>query len=467
MNIEQKFKFIEDQKKEMIKTKGYKRILSLFDVDTFSEIGTFVKSSNEYAEVITGYGLIDNHPTYAFSQEYGRDGGAISKAHLKKIKNIFDLSSKTGIPVVGIYDSIGAKLNEGPELLYEYGEVLKLSNNLSGVVPKVSIILGTCLGTNAILASSSDYIIMEKSSRLGISTVDENSSAEVAERDGIFHILAINEIDAINNAKQLISMFPLNNLSQPTREPYKEEISSLVELNAIAKNMCNSDDSELMKKIVVSICDSKSFIDLQPKYGMSMITGFGRIGGKTIGIVASNTYKDGIIDAQACAKSSRMVRFCDAFSIPIITIINSKGFLSLKEATKLSCVYSEATTVKVNLIVGTAYGSVYMTIAGNGSNPDATIAWPTAIISSLEPKTMVQVLLNSRMKDFKDPINDKRELIMEYEETQASAFIAASNALVDHVICPENTRSELLSILDFLEGKRVATLPKKHSNVPL
>ena len=467
MNIEKKLRFIEDQNNEYNKTKGYKRLLSLFDSGTFSEIDAFVKSADGYAEVITGYGLIDGVASYAFCQDSDRDGGAMSKAQLKKIKKVCELAAKTGIPIIGIYDSIGAKLSEGNGLLDEYGEVLKLYNNLSGVVPRISVILGANLGTNAMLSVSSDFVIMQKSARLGISTIDENASSNDAEDNGLVHIVAINETDAINKTKKLISMFPINNLSKANVRDFNESVNSLKELDLVAQNISEPNNVESMKKVVAAVCDSKSFIEIQPKYGLSIITGFGRLGGYTIGIVSSSNNQDGIIDEDSSSKASRMIRFCDAFSIPIITIINSKGFSSLKEATKLSCVYSEATTAKVNLIVGKAYGAVYIAIAGKGSGADATIAWPSAVISPLEPKTAVQVLLNSKVKDLKDPINDKKKLIRTYEETGASAFMAASDGFIDDIICPVDTRSKLLSILDFLEGKRVSGLPKKHSNIPL
>ncbi len=467
MNIEKNIKFIEQQESIRSESKAYKRLLSLFDEDTFSEIDPFLKSSDDYAEVIAGYGLISGSAVYAFSQDCDKDGGAISKAQLKKIKKVYELAAKTGIPIIGLYDSIGAKINEGNELIYDYGEVLKLNHQVSGVVPKISVILGASLGTNAILASSADFVIMQKSARLGISTIDKGSSAKDAETTGVSHITAINETDAINKTKRLISMLPLNNLSKPSTKTFNESINNLKELDELSKSVCKSTEKDIMKKIIHSICDDKSFLEMQSGYGLSLIVGLGRIGGNTVGIISSNIYNNGVIDADACSKASRTLRFCDAFSIPVLTIINSRSFESLKEATMLSCVYSEATTAKINLIVGEAYGSVYIALAGKGSGTDVVFSWPNAIVSPLEPKTAVHILLNSEIKKLKDPINDKGRLIKAYEETQASAFIASSEGFIDDVIRPSDTRAKLISVLDFLAGKRVSTLPKKHSNILL
>ena len=467
MVIEKKLEFIESKKKQDTTTKGYKRLLKLFDGEQFTEINAFVKSGDNYAEVVTGYGLVNGQPVYAFSQDTDRDGGAISIAQLKKIKNIYNLALKTGIPVIGIYDSIGARLTQGNEMLSEYSEILKLSNNLSGVIPQISLVMGTCLGTNAVLAACADFVIANKSAELGIKTNGDDASIQQAEREGIVHIVANNEVETIGYAKKLISIFPSNNLEQSKDHEYEETMDGYMELSSLSKRINNSNDKELMRKLVVSISDTKSFIEIQKNYGAKVITGFGRIGGIAVGFISSNNFEDSTIDAVSCSKAARMMNFCDAFSIPVITVVNSKGFSSLKEASMLSSVYAESTTAKVTLLVGDCFGSLYISVVGNGVNSDVTIAWPTAVISPLCPETAVQVLLNSKMKELKDPINDRKKLVEAYKETQGSAFLAASEGFVDDIICPKDTRGSILLALDFLKSKRESTLPKKHSNIQL
>ncbi|MDF2633027.1 MAG: carboxyl transferase, partial [Caproiciproducens sp.] len=216
-----------------------------------------------------------------------------------------------------------------------------------------------------------------------------------------------------------------------------------------------------VKAIIAAVCDDESFIELSEKFGVSAVTGLAEIDGSTAGIVALS----GVIDADSCAKASRFVRFCDAFSLPVITFVNAKEFTSLREASKLSSSYSEATTAKITVITGSAYGPVYIAIAGRGANADYTIAWPDAVISPLAPETAAIFLWNDRLAGSANPVEDRKKLIEEYKVTEASPFKAAANGFIEDITNPEDTRIRIIANLEMLSSKRVSQLPKKHSNI--
>ena len=464
MEIESKLEKMEQKNQESAKTKAYKRLKLLFDEGTFVELDTFVKSSGQYAEVLSGFGSVDGCPVYAFSQNIDKEGGVVTSAHLKKIQKVYELAAKTGSPVVGIYDSVGAKLTEGNEMLAAYGDLLRACNNLSGVVPQISIVLGPCLGTSAMLAVSADFLIMEQNAKLSIATDGEHASSDEAEREGVSHITAKDEKDAVECVKNLITMLPSNNLSEAPIFGCDDSAHSIT-LRELSKTLFDSEKKDAARFIIDSLCDKGSFVELQEKFGQAMIVGFGRLFGNTVGMIVSNhDINNGVVDADACVKAARIVRFCDAFSIPVVTLVNSSGFASLKEASKLSNAYSEATTAKVTVIIGEAYGPLYIAVAGKGANADITFAWPGAVISPLAPETAAQILLVDKMKKAKDPIADRQKIVEDYKNTQASALSAAEEGFVEDVIDPDDTKVKLFAVLSMLQGKRVSNLPKKHSN---
>lgn len=448
-----KLEEIQSVKNKIRESKGYKRLSALFDDGSFTEMDPFVKSEDVYSEVISGFGYINGCPVYAFSQNIDANGSPMSKSQISKIIKVYNMATKTGIPVIGIYDSIGAKLQEGNEMLSLYGELLRISNNISGVVPQISVVLGTCFGTSSMIAASADILIMTESSQIGIDVSGELSSAESAKKSGISHLVLKDEKSAILKARSLIEMLPSNNLESPIKFESEFEVSDV-------KISTGSD--------IIKIFDDSSFIEFQDGFGQAFIIGLARLAGRTVGVVYSNpSYNDGIIDADSCSKSSRLVRFCDAFSIPVLTFIDSRGFSSLREASKLSSSYSEATTAKVTIITGEVYGPLYISIAGKGANSDIILAWPDSVVSMLAPETAVAIMYQDKLKGSKDPINDREKLVEEYKSTDASAITAANDGFIDEVIEPNDTRAKLISYLDMLSGKRVSTLPKKHSNMQI
>lgn len=302
------------------KTKGFQCITALFDEGTFNEVDGFAKSGDGSAEVVAGYGEVDGCPAYAFVQNSDVDGGAMSKAQAAKIKKIYDLAVKTGSPVVGIYDSIGGRLNQGADMLAAYGEILLGNNNLSGVVPQISLVLGPCLGTSAMIAASADIVVMTKKAQLTIDTTGKDGTAEDAAKLGICHVVAKDDQEAMMQVRKLLAVLPSNNLAGAPVFESSDPSDTAITAGADTK------------KIVEAISDKGSFMELNGAFGTSAVTGLTQIGGSTVGVTALN----GVLDVDSCSKAARFVRFCDAFSIPVVTLVDAKEFTSVREASKLS-----------------------------------------------------------------------------------------------------------------------------------
>ncbi|WP_411676652.1 carboxyl transferase domain-containing protein [Caproicibacter sp.] len=437
---------------DMKHTKGYLRIVSLLDDGSFHEVDGLAKSQGGYAEAVVGYGTVEGSPVCVFSQNSDVDGGAMSKAQASKIKKIYHLAVKTGTPVVGIFDSAGGRLNENGDILEAYGEILLHANNLSGVVPQISVVLGPCTGTSAMIAAGADFVVMSDKGELTIATNGEDGTAKEAEKLGLCQIAAADETEAIKAAHRLLSMLPSNNLS-----------SALLSEGAGAPGGTPSASETDAGKLIGSICDGGEFLELSPQFGCSAVTGLAYMGGSVAGFTALS----GVIDPDSCSKAARFLRFCDSFSIPVITIVNAEKFESLREASKLSSAYSEATTAKITVVTGSAYGPVYIAIAGRGAGSDFTLAWPDAVVSAISPETGAVFLWNDRLAGSENPVEDRKKLIEEYRKTEASAQKAAADGIIEAVVAPEKTRAEILAGLDMLSGKRVSTLPKKHADIQL
>lgn len=433
-------------------TSAYKRISLLFDEGTFNEIDAFAKSGDKAAEAIVGFGTVEGCPAYVFAQNSDVDGGAMSKAQASKIKKIYDLAVKTGAPVIGIYDSIGGRLNEGGDMVAAYGEILLHSNNLSGVVPQIALVLGPCIGTSAMIAAGSDVVVMSKKAELAIEAGSENSSAEEAAKIGVCQIVSETEEEAIAKVRTLVTSLPSNNLSGA---PIVDALgmNSAAPLTAAAST----------RDVITAISDDETFIEFGKQFGTSVITGIAQVTGTTTGFVA---YENEIC-ADACAKAARFVRFCDAFAIPVVSIVNAKGFHSLREASKLSNAYSEATTAKVTVITGEAYGPVYIAVAGRGAGADVTMAWASASVSPISPATGAMFLWNDRLAGSSNPVEDRKKLIKEYKEKETCPLKAAAEGYIEDVILPEETRAKVVANLEMLSGKRVSRLPKKHANIQM
>lgn len=437
-------------------TDAHKRLLNLFDEGSFSEIDAYAKSGEGAVEVAAGFGSVLGTPVFAFSQDVSVDGGAISKAQCAKIKKLYDLASKTGTPVIGIYDSNGVRLNEGLDTLTEYGELLKLSNTISGVVPQISVIVGACVGTSAMIAAAADIVIVAKDADFYLSAPNK-ISAEDCLNSGVASLGAASAEEALELAKKVVSILPVNNLSAAPLSDFSEDSSFL-------SGDCASIKADAAS-VVKAVSDMNSCIELSEKFGQAVKTTLATVAGNTVGFIAFHGQN---IDSDSCDKATRFIRLCDAFSLPVITLVDTEGFDRsedaqkagiLRQASKLTSAYAEATTVKISLIIGNAIGSSYISLAGHGSNADLVYAWKCAVVSALEPESAVAFLMGDRLAKGEN----RAALVEEYAAKEASPLNAAALGLIDDVFSPDRTREKLISALDMLAGKRVSTLPKKHS----
>ena len=447
MSIESKLAFLQETKAANAQTKAYQRLQLLFDEGTFVEIDSFTKSGDGRAEAAAGFGSVDGCPVYAFAQNSDVEGGAMSKAQAAKICKVYELAEKTGAPVVGIYDSIGARLNESCEMLAAYGDVMLKANNLSGVVPQIAVIAGPCLGASSMIAAAADVVIMSEDGQFALQTNGEGGDLKEASESGLVHLTAKDDKEAVAKARELITLLPSNNLSGA---PITDFADSAAET-----------DGESGASIIAAVMDQDSFIEFQAGFGAGFITGLAKLGGNTVGVVAS---EEKTADGKACEKAARLVRFCDAFAIPVITFVNAESFCCIKAACKLTNAYAEATTAKISVITGEAYGAVYMALAGAAVGVDVAYAWPTASISALNPTTAAVMLWSDKLKGSSNPTADRAKLIAEYKDQEACPFKAAGDGFVQDVIEPSETRLKLYAALDMLAGKRVTRLPKKHAN---
>lgn len=452
MGIENKNDVLSKAVSEVEASKGYMRLQKLFDDATFTQVDAFAKSEGGYAEAVAGYGYINGTGVYAIAQNSDLSGGAMSQAQAAKIKKVYDLAQKTGVPVITIYDSIGGRLAEGSQLLTAYGEILKMSSALSGVIPQISVVLGPCLGTQALIAACGDVVIAAKGAEFSLD-VNTGSTAEKAFENGTAHLLAKDEEDAIAIARDVASMLPANNIETAAGFEFADASEN------VADNTPANDIPEL-------VADDGSYLELSAAYGDDAVTALATLTGITVGFVSAGAK---ILSGDACKKIARFVRFCDAFSIPVITFVDSEKFCCLKSAARVSSAYAEATTAKISVITGEAYGALYVALAGTGSNADITFAYPNASVSPLNPYASAVIMLGDEigkeLKGSANPQADKEALVAKFKAENCSVFEAAANGYVEDVITPSATRAKLASALDMLIGKRVQRLPKKHNNL--
>ncbi|MDD6237566.1 MAG: carboxyl transferase domain-containing protein [Clostridiales bacterium] len=452
-----------------------KRLTALFDPDTFVEMDAFAMANDVPCGVITGYGYVDGNPVYAFAQDNSVDGGAVGRVHAEKIKKVYEMASKTGAPVVAIYDSKGARLNEGFDALAGYGDMLALSNNLSGVVPQVAVVLGTCAGVSAMLACGADFVVMSESAELFMTApfvakanreaTEGAGTAAFAEKCGVAHLVCKDDQDALAQTRTLLSLLPINNLSMVPQFEYEEDVAGAdTLLQYMAKEVC-------VCQAVKAIADASSVIVLQKEFGKGVFTALGTLAGSTVGFAGTKGKK---LTADDSAKLARFVRTCDAFSIPVVTLVDTDGFVpsskaelagSIRESAKLAHAYAEATCPKIALITGDAVGSAYIALAGKGANADMVMAWPSAMISAMAPEAAVEILWHEKLAGVDK--NGREQLVEEYKDTLASPLEAAKNGYIDQIFEPDQTRAYLIGALDMLSGKRVSKMPKKHGNMPL
>ena len=435
------------------------RLSYLFDDGKYTEINSYAKENDCLTGVVTAYGYVNGNAVYAFSQDKSINNGAVGPAHAAKIAKLYSLAAKTGTPVIGIHDSNGAFVNGTAESLTAYGELINVASVISGVVPQISVVAGTCAGSAALFACSSDFIIMTKDAEFFMTpafTKENSGSASDAAANGIVAAVCDDDKAAIEKAKELINLMPVNNLAPLPMFEYNEPETAV---------------SADFNSLINGVCDAESIIELYAEFGKASYTALATVNGATVGIAATNKTSDKLTDAD-CSKLSRFIRTCDAFAVPVITFVDTEGFdaadaiSGVKSMTQLANCYAEATTAKISVITGKAVGPAFIALAGKDISSDFTYIWESACVSPLAPLSAVEFLWHDKLKGAADVNAKRNELAEEYKATLASAESAAASGAVDEIISASSTREAIISALDILSSKRITKLPKKHNNIP-
>lgn len=435
------------------------RLSYLFDDGKYTEINSYAKENDCLTGVVTAYGYVNGNAVYAFSQDKSINNGAVGPAHAAKIAKLYSLAAKTGTPVIGIHDSNGAFVNGTAESLTAYGELINAASVISGVVPQISVVAGTCAGSAALFACSSDFIIMTKDAEFFMTpafTKENSGSASDAAANGIAAAVCDDDKAAIEKAKELINLMPVNNLAPLPMFEYNEPETAV---------------SADFNSLINGVCDAESIIELYAEFGKASYTALATVNGATVGIAATNKTSDKLTDTD-CSKLSRFIRTCDAFAVPVITFVDTEGFdatdaiSGVKSMTQLANCYAEATTAKISVITGKAVGPAFIALAGKDISSDFTYIWESACVSPLAPLSAVEFLWHDKLKGAADVNAKRNELAEEYKATLASAESAAASGAVDEIISASSTREAIISALDILSSKRVTKLPKKHNNIP-
>lgn len=437
--------------------------------------------------VVTGHGTINGRLVFVFSQDFTVFGGSLSEAHAEKICKIMDQAMKVGAPVIGLNDSGGARIQEGVASLGGYAEVFQRNVLASGVVPQISLIMGPCAGGAVYSPAMTDFIFMVKDSSYmfvtgpdvvktvthEVVTAEELGGAVThTSKSGVADLAFENDVQALLETRRLIDFLPLSNQEKPPSRP-TPDAPDRVEMSLDTLVPANPNKPYDMKELILKIVDEGDFFEIQPDYAKNIITGFARMQGSTVGFVANQPMVlAGCLDIDSAIKAARFVRFCDAFNIPIVTLVDVPGFLPgtsqeyngiIKHGAKLLFAYAEATVPKVTLITRKAYGGAYDVMASKHLRGDVNYAWPTAEIAVMGPKGAVEIIFRADMGD-PAKIEARTE---EYRQKFANPFVAAGRGYIDDVIMPHGTRRRLCKALAMLKNKQLQNPWKKHDNLPL
>ena len=484
------------------KLNARERIELLFDDATFREIDMFVhhRSTNFGLEkvdipsdgVITGHGLVNGRPVFAFSQDFTSRGGSLGEMHAAKICKVMDLALKAGVPVVGFNDSGGARVEEGIDALKGYGEIFFRNSRSSGVIPQISAIMGPCAGGAVYSPAMTDFILMvKKTSHMFITspyviktvtgeetTFEELGGAKVHNtKSGNAHFACDSDEDAIENIKELLSYLPNNNLEDAPKMSLGDDPKRVCEkLNSLIPDSAKMPYD--MKDVIREVIDNGDFFEIHESYAENAIIGFAHLNGRSVGIIGNQPLVlAGCLDIDASDKISRFVRTCDAFNIPIITFVDVPGYLPglhqewggiIRHGAKLLWSYSEATVPKLTVVTRKNYGGSYIAMNSQHLGGDMIFAWPTAEIAVMGAQGAVNIVgkYRQQLKAADNPEAKRQELIHEYEEKFNTPYIAAQRGYIDAVIQPSETRIRLIDALEILASKSEALPPKKHGNIP-
>lgn len=479
------------------------RIAKLVDAGSFTELDEFARhrstnfgmdKNRPYGDgVVTGYGTIDGRNVAIYSQDFTVMGGSLGEVFGEKIVKIAEHALKAGIPLVGIVDSGGARIQEGVASLSSYGKIFRLNARSSGVIPQISIILGPSAGGAAYSPALTDFTVMvNQTSHMFITGPDVIKTVTGEEvgmeelggahthnaRTGNSHYLAENEEDALDYVKALLSYLPSNNVDgSPVLEP-TETLEHKITDTALDSLIPDSPNQPYdMKVLIQALLDENEFLEVHALFAPNIVVGFGRIEGHTVGIIASQPLQlAGTLDIDSSEKAARFLRFCDAFSIPIITLVDVPGFLPgteqewngiLRRGAKLLYAYGEASVPLITLITRKAYGGAFIVMGSKHMGADLNLAWPSAEIAVMGAQGAVNILYRKELAEAKDEVALRAELVNDYNETLANPYLAADRGFIDAVIEPNQTREYITKALRALRNKRDVLPPRKHGNIPL
>ncbi|MDP4172962.1 MAG: acyl-CoA carboxylase subunit beta [Bacteroidota bacterium] len=490
-----------DIQHEKGKLTARERIELLVDEGSFEEIDMFVKHrSKDFGldkqqflgdGVITGFAKINGRPIALFSQDFTVFGGSLSESHAEKIVKIMDLALKLGIPIVGLNDSGGARIQEGVVSLGGYAEIFLKNTLASGVVPQISAILGPCAGGAVYSPAITDFIFMVKHSShmfvTGPNVVKTVTHEEVsfedlggaethASKSGVAHFAMDNEIEIFEGIRKLLSFIPQNykDMAPELNFDLKKDLT-IEQLNDLVPE--NPNRPYDMKEIIRLLVDNEDFFEIQKNFAENIIVGFGRIGGLSVGIVANQpAVLAGVLDINASVKGARFVRFCDAFNIPLLVMEDVPGFLPgteqewngiIKQGAKLLFAFCEATVPKVTVITRKAYGGAYDVMNSKHIRGDFNFAWPSAEIAVMGPKGAVEIIFKKEISESENPEEKTAQKLSEYIQKFANPYSAAERGYIDDIITPSETKIKLINAFQLLKTKVDSNPPKKHCNIPL
>jgi propionyl-CoA carboxylase beta chain len=441
--------------------------------------------------VVTGHGTIDGREVFVFSQDFTVIGGSLGEAHSQKISKVMDHAVRVGSPIIGLNDSGGARIQEGVDALAAYGEIFNRNVQASGVVPQISCIMGPCAGGAVYSPAITDFVFMVENTAYmfvtGPSVVrtvthQDITSAELGgvgvhgRQSGVAHFVLPNDILCLREVRRLIQYLPSNNRQRP---PILDLSDPLERTDPALDSLvpANPNHTYDMKVLIYSILDGAEFLEIQSQFARNILCGFGRLGGQTVGLIANQPAAlAGVLDINASSKAARFVRFCDAFNIPLVCLVDVPGFMPgpeqesggiIRHGAKLLYAFVEATVPRITVILRKAYGGAYIVMNSKHIGSDINYAWPTAEIAVMGPKGAAEVIYRKQIDTAEDPdaaLAAKTEL---YRKTFSNPFLAAKRGYIDDVIFPRNTRQRLIRSLQFLESKKAGRPERKHGNIPL
>jgi propionyl-CoA carboxylase beta chain len=470
------------------------RIDLLLDPGSFHEIDAFATRSEDAfspESVVTGWGTVDGRTVFVFSQDFTVQGGSVGQVHGAKICKVLDMAMKSGAPVIGINDSGGARIQEGVDSLWAYGEIFTRNTLASGVIPQISVIMGPCAGGAVYSPAITDFVFMvDELSHMFITgpqviqavTGEEVSFEDLGgakvhnQRSGVAHFLEPDEETCLQDVRRLLSYLPSNNMDDPPLVDLEDDPArSSPELDAVIP-----DDPQApydMRDVIQLVVDGGELMEVARYFAPNLIVGFARMSGQSVGIIAQQPrVLAGALDINSADKGARFIRFCDSFNIPLITFCDTSGFLPglnqehggiIRHGAKMLYAYAEATVPKIAVITRKAYGGAYIAMSSKHLRSDVNYAWPNAEIAVMGPEGAVNVVNRREIEAAEDAEGKRAELVQEYREKYATPYIAAARGYIDAVIVPHETRPRIIESLAVLENKRDGLPPKKHGNIPL